>query len=1230
MKLFSEILKKYKFLLLFIIIFLEILCFIPLLISYKPIFSKVFEQTIEISKKKTQSITSTLNEILKYSINMHLQDLKLIGKHMSFLINDKINNNSKYYKNIMNSNDKIIYNATLEELKSKFNNYYNEELNKFCYLDKYINDIIENKGNLTKIINDLMNPKIHPELNSISYYNYNGKIEDDMKIIKSKYLISALKTNLIKRILIKGKEFELTHYYLFNKDELYIYPPEAFNNTDINIHIIADIVECDQNFIECFHKLTKKHMMSISEGVDTIGYIYPSIPLSLIKYQNIINILCLNIPFENELDLKDLSINPILCKGINMSKLFSEPLFKEKGYFNFIFFVQIYNDIIPIYYNKIDLYEEIKIIFRDPKFKELSIKEEAFQHFKLFHFLYINLFKEPSLLKNNNISFNDIINEYYSIKNQILEGISKFNITNEEYFELNIQKTTCKSHIYNNDKICLKDNFLLIIYPLKYYYNLIDENYIENTNKSINQLVFYSMSIISNNYDYLEWKINRVVLIKIMKLFFLYFTTSSCLLLLIFIFIRIFFINKYNIINQILFIIKGDSFFEINDKDETIINNKDILVKPNNKEMLALKKLFDYFLKIMRLKFNFEQKENNLYKKISKKERKTQITINDLKVNKKNIDTLNEYKELIDNINNGEIQIMLSFIISYNHFKKGLYKISENEFRNLIIEMNSYQNKIYNENEYKNSKLKDTISRCSKISYLNEYSLTNELSEEILPIIKIKLMAQKIYYLYALNIFNQEKMKENNDKKYNKENAKKRYEEAIKYFIESKNISILLGLDIIRQIFTLLLISECYTELKNYKESMININEALLLFSDLQKIFMDKPYFNPNIMIFIENYIFQSIMLSMAQTTFIFNKYPQSCWILMKMIETSPFVFNIIHLRASFLLSNCLSQIESLNILPFRQIDKYKKKINKMFARINIKLYNEEKKANIDSNNNNNNSNDNILSFPSNKINQTNNLNISLENIWNTGNFKKLLKNKDMVTNKMSITKSSLNISQKNKYKNINLCISERVLQEINGNELKDIIIKFFKKSFCNGMEEDKFSFIQFSFNGKKTLAIKSDSLDIILQKIETNRMAFKINDALIKNNFQIQFMEFSNLLLSIVKSQKQLNYEDKNDNIIIIFINTSDIRFNSQKECVDTINELNNNNYSVFIFTYDNEIDEDKIEGIYSFIYGLNEGHFFQIKNYQQVKQIFMNFCVKDSQEKFNNYYYEITDYMF
>ena len=143
------------------------------------------------------------------------------------------------------------------------------------------------------------------------------------------------------------------------------------------------------------------------------------------------------------------------------------------------------------------------------------------------------------------------------------------------------------------------------------------------------------------------------------------------------------------------------------------------------------------------------------------------------------------------------------------------------------------------------------------------------------------------------------------------------------------------------------------------------------------------------------------------------------------------------------------------------------------------------------------------------------------------------------------------------------------------------------------------------------------------------NKMAFKINDALTQNNNEIQFMEFSNLFLSIIKSHKQSNYEDRGDNIIIIFINTSDIRFNGEKECVDTINELNNNNYSVILFTYDVEIEEEKIEGIYSFVYGLNDGHFFKIKNYQQIKQVFMNFSVKNSQEKFNSYNYEITDYM-
>ena len=281
--------------------------------------------------------------------------------------------------------------------------------------------------------------------------------------------------------------------------------------------------------------------------------------------------------------------------------------------------------------------------------------------------------------------------------------------------------------------------------------------------------------------------------------------------------------------------IKGGTFFELKNKEEIIQEKQEIKIEPNNKEMNEIKNLFEYLVKSMLLKIDLGHNENNFNNKSSNSKQKEKNQVNNNKnikannalMDKNNFDTLNEYFDLINNINNEEVRIMFSFIISYEHFRKGFYKLAENEFKNLILDMNKYQNKIFNKNENNDSKLKDSISRCSKISYLNEYSLTNELSETTLPIIKVKLMSQKIYYLYALSIYNQEKIKSSSDKKYNKENSKKRYEEAIKYFIECKNISILLGIDTIRQIFSLIMISKCFLELNNYKESMININEAL-------------------------------------------------------------------------------------------------------------------------------------------------------------------------------------------------------------------------------------------------------------------------------------------------------------------------------------------------------------------------------------------------------------------
>ena len=1215
MKIFSLLLTRYKLLVLITLCILEIISFIIIFIKYKPIYLKIFERIKKVPIEKAISITNSINEAYKMTFIRNYLDMKFIGKHMSLLANNEINPSSKYYENIVKNEDKKIIYGTIEELKKNFSEYYDINTNKFLFLDNYNKKYTNDKNDNFSILNELTNNSLHQELNCISFYKVKGNIsyiESNLKKkIAAKYLISILKTNFLNRYLSRGEEYEFIHYFLLIDDEIYIYPPEAYNNTII--YSIKENHNCGDSFPECFYNDICDYMYYVSFYLETFENIYPIFPFSILLDTNFFIIQCLSVPFGEKIDPDNIPYSPKICIEMNMTKVFSQRLFKTKEKFNFIFFFQFDIDLAVLYNDNFEQFSEIKKVYNDPKYKEYYFNKYN-DYFYLFQFLYLDLFKEPSLLKEHNISLEDIFEEYKIIRDKINEGINMYYDIEENYFVIEVEKTICKSDIYNNGKKCIKDNIILVVIPLSNIFTFVDKNYIDD-DFSIYFELYYSMTIIYSNYNYFKWKINHIMIIKILKLFLFIFIISIFLIFLIFILVQIFFEYHFNILNKILQIIKGGSLFEIKDKNEIIQKKEKIPVKAKNKEMLEIKNLFDYLIKTQLLQINFEENEHNLNKNISKSEEN---------INNNNTDCLNDYMILIKNMNNEEITIMFSFIIAYEHFKKGLYKLSENELKDLIKEFHIYENKISTSLENDNSNLKDSISRCSKISYLNEYSLTNELSESIIHLIKVKLLSQKIYYLYALSLFNKEKLNENKNKKYNnnKENNKN-YEEAIKYFIESKKISVLLGIDTIRLIFSLIMISKCYLELKNYKESMLNINEALLFLSDIKKAFKDKQYFNPKVMMFTENYIFQSIVLTIAKITFNFGKYYESCWILMKIIETSPFVFDNLHFQVCYLLTNCLNKIDNMKDVPFRQIDKYQNKINKIFARINARLFN--KKGNIKSDKYTNNSI--ILN------NQINNMSIS-DNIINTSKSKhKLPKNKEIYSkysNKKSLSINSFFHIQRNRNKNIILCISEKYIKHIKGDEFKYIIIKFMKKFFNNNKNEDKFSFIQFSYNGKKTISIKSNSLRIFLQKLESNKIAFKVNDGdFNQNNANFQFSELSNLFMSIIKSHKKINNENKDDNIIILFINTSDIRFNGQKECVDTINELNNNNYSVIIFTYDFEITEEKIEGIYSFMNGLNDGHFFRVKNYQQIKQVLMNFSGINIQEKFNNYNYEITDYM-
>ena len=94
------------------------------------------------------------------------------------------------------------------------------------------------------------------------------------------------------------------------------------------------------------------------------------------------------------------------------------------------------------------------------------------------------------------------------------------------------------------------------------------------------------------------------------------------------------------------------------------------------------------------------------------------------------------------------------------------------------------------------------------------------------------------------------------------------------------------------------------------------------------------------------------------------------------------------------------------------------------------------------------------------------------------------------------------------------------------------------------------------------------------------------------------------------------------------MFIGDKDIRFSSVTDCLNIVEALNENNTSVFFFCFNEIIGENKINNIQSFLNGLIEGYFFQIKNYNQLKEIFTNLSIKEYQTNFFKYDYTLLDH--
>ena len=1225
MKLVSEIIRLPAIILIILAIITEVLLLIYIEVNYKEGYSLLFEPTKQIAIKKTNITNMKFNEIISNGLYRYYADLKLIGRHMSTFILDgdydenyAINKNSKFFQNYKNSINKNIIYSDLKSL-SEVDCLKDYAINNFSYIDKYEEEF-NGTSDPNIIIQSLLNNKKHHELNLISYYKYNGNIgsiTSDSRT-SANYLISILKTIYIKRYLTKRKEMDYLRINLLLKEEFYTYPPNLYDKTYFyNLPSFSKTTcnyngnNVDTNFPNCIYnyiKLYDNHLISFVPPKNQPFYLqaYTNFNIVIVEF-------CMTINFVKKPDFESHTHLPHICLEINLTKLLDSAEFENKEKIKIGVFSNYKlsgNALLPIFYSNKESYELIKQVYSDKKFGKFNINSEnKISTFSLFHFLYLDIFANESCYIQESANLDTIFKEYDQIFSEFINRTNDISSSkkiidyNSSLYYFEIEKTGCKRNLYNENVTVSKDTYLILLTPLTCKFGLLDDNFFEIKSSVIDYPVLYSFAIISTNPNNTESMLKNIVQIKILRLFCFFFVATIITILLAIILLRIFIEYKFEPINSLINLSENiDDFCTCDKLKMENINMITDNIEQNSKEALILKNIFQNMFKTLLLKKIIEEKKI--------------INLDEKNNDEKNNIIIQNLYEMIQNMSNIETKNICKWIISHYHFNNGYYKLAEEELKSLLIDITNKENTLYSKNDIYDSQLKDKIGRFNKMAFLNEYTPL-KINETLLPIIKTKLIKQKVKYLYGLskyyqgvilnnNINNTTKNKTTKNNKNVSKNNYEKYNEAIECFNECKDISKLLGMNPIKQIYSHIMIAQCYIKMKIYKEAMINLNEALILYLELQKTFKDEEneLFCPRVLLYIETIIFQTIMFNIVQAVRISSKENACGWIILKIFETSPFIFPNLHLECSNIIQNCLKIPDKNN----RHKDKFKKLFNKISARLMVrksknKKYIDNSTIDIKTNNNSSiggsNPGSSIKGYASHLRNSSRSIDFTT--------FKGI---SSFVTHK-----------KENFFKNktIILCLSEKIIPKLNGMEMKDVLIKFFQKCFVNN--DDKFGFIQFSNNGKKTISIKPQRLDFFLQKLEINKNAFKSSET-INYKKDAYFTEFYNLFDSIIKQQSA-----KCDYIIIMLINAEDIRFTSIKECVEIVNALNENNYSVFLLSNDKEINKEKILSINSFIYGLYDGHFIQISNYQRIKQIFISLATNNKNDKFVNYDYECLE---
>ena len=1182
------------------VLLLEGSTFLFIRIYSEKILEKTISDSLEVSKQKTTEMGEHITTYINNLFMNHLSKLKLIRKHIYvFNRNDNLNGKTIFNKNsniFLNNKDlknKILLADTEEIYKQKpFQKLFNNITQKFDYVE-YYKEEFSNESDSNKILNKFKNE--YKELNYVSYYNVkegasNLNNLDEETIKKIYYLIPVLKSVFLQRFIARKSLMDIFRILILNEKDLIIYPPEDKNK--INLFSFSALTPdsfCNpagSNYYLCIYNYMYNNTFKdfdlekfITEQVDFNNYLTAiCVKFTFYKEKPLGSFLCLEIDVLKLLD----SFNLINVKKFNFG--FFSPMNVDIDIPNVITFKL--KDIYIMANSHKDSYNELREVFNSTEatpynyvFNENDPMKQLLQYYSLYHFMYLDTTKVIKAHPELKVDISKLEEEYGVLMDKIFDATKN---TENQISTFQFNKTTCRKKIINNDYECFTDEAEMSVIHLIMRMNKLDDDLVETKDFVDVGRKFYIYSIIYSNPKTNKKDIRVILFIKLFRFILLNLFLTSIILTIFFVIIDCFSDYSFDNINNINKSMNQITINENLGKINLLKENKGLKA---NKEMINISQIYDLMRNSLIIKEVFD---NELFLK------KHQIL----------------FYYLVKEIKDKNIKEICNSFLAINHFKNKAYTLAEMELHSMVKFLQEAEIKLKIGEEY--DKIKDAIKRSSTVSYINEYSNFDNVDENMLEMIYLNIYKQKFIYLYAMTKF-KIGSEINNKNKKDKEKKEKYLKEAIKNFEECKVINNLLGINKIKVIYSLIMISKSYLYLNDYKNSISSIIEALSLYFNFSKTFNNyhAKLYNPKIMLFVETNIFNQILFTLCRIFIAFNKPCASNYIILKIFETSPFILNSIHYNASLYLNyffeknknkmNRFYKNFNKNTHLVKGFEKTKKLFAKFVSRLNYKeliSYN-------------------ITKTTGSKFSSINRKQSLIESNKASSKYKK----PDYANSKMSSTYNNRN---KTMNKNITICISEKILEKINGQEFNDILINYLQKYFTKD-ESDKFSFIQFAENGKKTLIFQPRPLNDFISKLHKTKYKVEINNDISNQKKSNIFIGLHELLDSIIK-----NYQpnELDDNIIMLFIKSEDIRFSSRSECLNIVEELNKNISSVYFFCFDEVIERKKINNIQSFLNGLVEGYFFQVKNIEQIKEVFVYLSNNKYQSNILKFNYQCFDH--